>query len=115
MPSLDDVCPSYVGDQRISLELAAWAGAPRAFAPVVISVDFTKATPGGVVMPLVFTVASPSSTAFIRRFVRRVLPSALSFTPREGGRHLVRLGELAHNHWWGSLLVIVEGDFAPAP
>jgi hypothetical protein len=39
-----------------------------------------------------------------------VLPSALSFTPREGGRHLLRLGELAHNRWWGFLVVIVVGD-----
>ena len=114
MPSLDDVCPPYVGDQRISLQLAPWVGAPRAFAPVVIAVDFSKTAPSGVVMPLVFTVAAPSSATFVRRFIRRVLPTALSFTPREGGRHLIRLGELAHNRWWGSLLVVVSGD-PPAP
>ena len=45
----------------------------------------------------------------MRRVVRRVLPSALAFTPREGGRHLVRVGELAHNRGWGSLLVRVAG------
>lgn len=110
MPSLDELCPPYVGDQRISLELAPWAGAPRAFAPVVVAVDYAKTLPGGLVLPLVFTFASPSSATYVRRIVRRIAPSALSFTPREGGRHLVRLGELAHNRWWGSLLVVVAGD-----
>jgi hypothetical protein len=114
MPSLDELCPPYVGDQRISLQLAPWSPAPLALAPVILLVDYKRTRPQGIVLPLVFSVAGPSGPNLVRRLVRRVLPSALSFTPREGGRHLVRLGELAHNRWWGSLLVVVAGD-PPTP
>jgi hypothetical protein len=114
MPSLDELCPPYVGDKRISLQLAPWAPAPIALAPVVVLVDYSAARPNAIALPLVFTVAAPSSPTLLRRLVRRMAPSAISFTPREGGRHLVRLGELAHNQWWGSLLILVAGD-APPP
>jgi hypothetical protein len=114
MPSLDELCPPYVGDQRLKLQLAPWALAPVALAPVVLLVDYSAALPSGIAFPLLFTVAAPSSPTLVRRLIRRTAPSALSFTPREGGRHLVRLGELAHNQWWGSLLVLVAGD-PPAP
>jgi len=110
MPSLDELCPPYGRRPAISLQLAPWAPAPLALAPVVLLVDYTAARPNGVALPLVFTVAAPSSPTLVRRLIRRTAPSALSFTPREGGRHLVRVGELAHNQWWGSLLVIVAGD-----
>ncbi len=110
MPTPDDLCPSYVGDQRIRITLAPWAPAPIALTPVVIAVDYSRAAPQGLCFPLVFTVAAPSSPTLVRRLIRRVRPSALAFTPREGGRHLVRLGELAHNKWWGSLVILVAGD-----
>jgi hypothetical protein len=83
-----------------------------ALAPVVVLVDYSAAGPNGIALPLVFTVAAPSSPTLLRRLIRRTAPSAISFTPREGGRHLVRLGELAHNQWWGTMLVFVTGDAA---
>ena len=38
------------------------------------------------------------------------MPSTITFVPKEGGRHLIRLAEAAHNLWWGRLELDVAGD-----
>lgn len=111
MPQLDEICPDYVGADKIRLSLAKSVIQPlQAFAVIDVNVDYSGCAPQGVVLPLVFTVVSPSSANFVRRLIRSSRPSAVSFVPREGGRHIVRVGELGHNHWFGVLVLDVAGE-----
>ena len=111
MPTLhDELCPDYVGARRLVLALAPEAPSPRAFAPVDVTIDYSGAEPEGVVLPLEMTITSPSPSNFVRRILRRTRPSSLSFVPREGGRHLIRVAEVGHNRWFGALLVDVAGE-----
>lgn len=111
MPSLlDEVCPDYVGERRLTLALGPTTAATRAFAPIEVTVDYGKSAPQGIVLPLELTILAPSASNFIRRIFRRTAPSSVSFVPREGGRHLVRLAEVSHNRWWGALAIDVAGE-----
>lgn len=111
MPSfIDTVSPAYYGEDKIRLSLTDPNAALRAFAPILVSVDYSRTLPEGVVLPLVFTVTAPTSVNSTRMVFRRTRPGQLAFTPREGGPHLVRLGEDHHNHWWGSLVLEIAGD-----
>lgn len=111
MTLLDELSPTYYGEDRIRLQLAESIETVRAFSAVVLAVDYSATLPAGIVLPLELTVTPPSGAPnFLRRTFRRLAPSTLAFTPREGGRHLVRLAELFHNHWVGFLELDVEGD-----
>src|SRR5262245_19613553 len=111
VPSLiDELCPDYVGERRLALSLASLDSPPRAFAAIELVVDYTAALPDGIVLPLELTIASPSPSNFVRRHFLRSRPSSLAFIPQEGGRHLVRLTEVAHNRWWGALTIDVAGE-----
>jgi hypothetical protein len=107
---LDDICPSYVGEDRLRLTLADPNDPLTAFRAVLIDVDYSRALPDGVMLPLEFTVAAPSEVNNTRMLFRRFAPRQIAFTPREGGSFLVRLGELYHNKWWGSLVLEIAGD-----
>ena len=104
----DDLAPDYLGEDRIDLSLAT--SAPRAFAPVDIDVDYSRTLPDYVVLPLEMIVRAPSDANFERKYFRRVAPSVLSFTAKEGGKHLVLLRETAHNHWLGKIEIDVAGE-----
>jgi hypothetical protein len=106
---LDDICPRYIREKRITLALEPGA-ATRAFGPILLTVDYSKAAPEGVVLPLILEVQGPSAQSYQRREFTRVAPSSVLFTPREGGTHSVVLREAGHNRWFGSLRVSVEGE-----
>lgn len=111
MAVVDEVSPSYYGQDLIRLVLSTDTQFVRAFEPVIIEVDYSATLPSGVVLPLEYTVTSDSGAATYQRQVfRRVRPSQLVLIPREGGSHLVRLAEQQHNRWFGSLLLEVEGS-----
>lgn len=111
MPSfLDEVSPRYMGEDRLRLTLSYPDAKLAAFTPILVSVDYSRALPAGVGLPLEFTVTAPSAVNSIATVFRAYIPQQLAFTPREGGRHLVRLAEQWHNRWWGSIELIVEGD-----
>lgn len=111
MSQLDEICPDYVGSDKIKLSLAPTVIPPlNAFAIIDVNVDYSACDPQGIVLPLIFSVVSPSSANFVRRIIRASRPSAVSFVPREGGRHVVRVGELGHNHWFGVLVLDVVGE-----
>src|SRR5262249_34987198 len=111
MPSLlDELCPDYVGERRFVLALSEDASPARAFAAIELTVDYSATLPQGVVLPLEFTIVSPSPSNFVRRFFRRTSPSNISFIPKEGGRHVVRIAEVGHNRWWGALTIDVVGE-----
>ena len=107
---IDEISPRYYGEDRLGLELTIPNQLLRAFEPVLISIDYSRALPEGIVLPLEFTVTAPTEANNIRRVYRRFAPVDLTFTPREGGSHLVRLGELWHNGYWGRLVLPIDGD-----
>ena len=115
MPVVDEISPESYGQQLIGISLAqgqgAVAPAPRQFETVQIDVDYSKCLPADVVLPLEFTVSSESGAAvFQRRIYRHERPAQLTFIPREGGAHLVRLAESHHNRWFGALALDVLGE-----
>jgi hypothetical protein len=110
MGLLDDIAPSYYGEDRIRLTLTDPDQLLQAFTPVLITVDYSRCLPEGVVLPLEFTVTAPSTANAVRTVFRRFAVAGLAFTPREGGSHLVRLAEQFHNHWFGTLVLDITGD-----
>lgn len=110
MAVVDDVSPDYYGEDLIRLELSQQTPTVRAFGACLIEVDYSLTLPAGIVLPLEFTVSSSAGAAtYQRRVYRRLAPTQLSFQPREGGPHLVRLAEAHHNRWFGSLVINVDG------
>lgn len=106
----DELCPDYVGEKRITLNLDDALATNRARTAVLVDVDYSECDPEGVVLPLVLTISTERATTFERRVFRRKAPTQISFMPREGGLYTVRLAEFAHNRWFGSLVVTVLGD-----
>ena len=107
---LEELSPDYVGEARFSLTLSPTAPAPRAFSAVEIDVDYRRAAPQGVRGPFELTITSPSASGFVRKVLRRRAPTSVTFVPREGGSHLVRIAELGHNRWFGTVVVHVAGE-----
>jgi hypothetical protein len=112
--SIDRICPEYVGEERIQLSLAEPGPTTRvrAFDVVIVSVDVSGTLPEGLVLPLEWIVTGPTRDSFRRDVFRRSIPSRIVFRPNEGGIYLLRLAEMHHNRWWGSLTIPVIGDRA---
>ena len=116
MATVDDICPSYVWTKRIKLAPAT-TDAPRAFNAIdlTVGIDTVADADGvlarvGLMLPLELTVTSPSAENFFRHVYRRFIPSAVTFTPHEGGRHRVVLREVFHNRFFGALDLDVAGE-----
>jgi hypothetical protein len=109
MGFLDEISPSYYGEDRIRLTLTDPDQRLQAFTPILITVDYSRCLPEGIVLPLEFTVSAPS-TGNVRTVFRRFSPPELAFTPQEGGSHLIRLAEQFHNQWFGKLVLEIAGD-----
>lgn len=110
MTFIDEISPVYYGEDRLRLQLVSSDQALRAFEPVLITVDYSRALPEGIRLPLEYAVTAPSGVNSTRKLYRRDAPLELVFIPREGGSHLVRLSELYHNQWWGKLVLEIAGD-----
>lgn len=111
MAVVDEVSPVSYGQDLIRLTLSQETPTVRAFGACLVDVDYGLTLPSGIVLPLVFTVTSSAGAATSqRRVFRRLAPQRISFLPREGGPHLVRLAEAHHNRWFGSLLIDVDGS-----
>lgn len=106
----DELCPEYVGEKRITLNLDDALATIRARTTVFLNIDYSGCEPEGVALPLVFTVTTERGSTFERRVYKRVAPTQIGFVPREGGLFTIRLAEFAHNRWFGSLEVTVQGD-----
>jgi hypothetical protein len=107
---IDEICPPYTGEKRFVLQLNLDSTTPTAFSAVNIDVDYSGADPEGVVYPLELTILAPADENFIRFIYQKTSPSQVSFRPREGGLHVVRIAEVGHNRWFGVLHVQVAGD-----
>lgn len=112
--SHDAICPPYIGEKRFVLSLLT-DGTIRAFAQMRIGVDYSACFPEGTMLPLEMIVQGPSQQSYVRRVYSRARPTALLVTPKEGGSHLVTLREFAHNKYWGSLVVNVDGPLLEPP
>lgn len=110
LSSIEELSPSYLGEQRITMSCLTEPASVLAHRPVRVSVDVSRALPEGLLLPLEMVVQGPSPGSYQRKVFRRAVPSTIIFVPREGGRHLVRLSEVAHNKWWGSVKMTVLGD-----
>ena len=111
MPTaLEEISPAYYGSDFLRLALSDPKQRLQAFTPVVVSVDYSRCLPAGVVLPLEFTVTGPSQTSNVRTVFRRFAPRELVFTPREGGSFLVRCCEQFHNLFFGVLVLEITGD-----
>jgi len=115
MASIDDLAPSYIREKRIDLTLDPSNPVVRAGRPVLIGVSYARALPAGIMLPLVLEIQGPSPGGYQRREFTRTVPAGVIFTPREGGPHLVTLREAAHNRWWGSLTLDIEGELIDPP
>lgn len=115
MPATVDILsPIYVGESRIVLALLPDQEPLRPNVPITVSVNYDKADPEGVSLPLVFMV-QPSEIGgpaggYKEVYYRIVAPSALTFTVPGPGEYLVSLTEVFHNRWQGRLIVNVTGD-----
>jgi hypothetical protein len=112
--NIDDIAPDYVGAKRLKLALSDLSQVPRVGDVVILTVDYASAEPEGVVVPLAYTVTQPDGSKLERRVYARRPPPRVDFVPETSGTHLVRIGEVHHNRWWGSLQVTVIGDDAEA-
>lgn len=106
---IDEICPPYVGEDRIVVTIDPDAN-PRAFSPFVVKIDYSACDPEGVVPPIEVFLRAPSDANCERRIHRSSRPETAEFKPREGGLHLVLVRELHHNRWWGRLRVMVAGE-----
>lgn len=115
MPNaIDELSPVYIGEKRIRLQLAVDSLKPRALSAVNIDVDYAACEPEGVVPPLELLITAPTPSDFKRVMFNRSAPSLISFKPREGGRYVVRFGEIGHNRWFGYIEITVAGESATA-
>ena len=113
---LDELAPDANQQPLIALQLADPNAIPQAHQPVTIAVDSSATLPDGLCLPLEVTVTGPSARSFLRKVDYRRVRTSFTFTPKEGGRHTVAMREIAHNLWWGSLDLEVQGDpFDPEP
>ncbi len=111
MAVVDDISPTYIGEDRIKLSLSPDTPNPKAFSPVQLDIDYGDADPeGGIVLPLELIVSAPSPANFRRDIIRRSLPSSIIIKPQEGGEHLVILRECGHNKFVGIFILAVAGD-----
>lgn len=114
---LEAFAPPYAGSPFIVLELAKPLDELRANKAIPINVSLLSgsvALTTGLVRPLRLLVMSPRAASTGRapviRFFHRTIPERFTITPSEGGDHLVVLSEVAHNLFWGSLVIPVTGE-----
>lgn len=81
----------------------------RAFEPFPLTVALASAYQAqGLAAPFELVFAAPSGRH--ERVELADLPLAIILRAQEGGTHRVTLREVAHNRWWGSTTIQVDGD-----
>lgn len=108
---IDEMSPPEIRERRLVLSLGS-EDTPIAQRSIVLNIDYSKALPEGVVLPLIFELQGPSRSSYFRRNFIRTIPQVVLVTPREGGLHMATLREFGHNRWWGSLQFEVLGEAA---
>lgn len=106
--TLDEISPAYLRDQRFTLRIDG-DDTPLAGRAVLLVCGYVGAAPQGASPPLRFEAKGPSRLGYSSADFDRA-PDSIVWVPREGGLHLLTLRELAHNRWFASLRVQVEGE-----
>lgn len=112
----DMVNPPYGDDARIFITLAEPNAPvfPRRPCRVLVSTiegGVDRCAPYGLQLPIEVLITGPRGESdFVRIVDRRSIRSSLTWTPRGPGRHTIVVREAAHNHWFGSLDVDVQGE-----
>jgi hypothetical protein len=107
---IDEICPPDVGAEKIGLQLTEPDVKLLAHVPFQISIDYSKALPVGVSLPIEVTIFGPEPGLVTRDVYKRALPSTLLLKPFSGGPHFILVREMFHNKWQGRLTVDVEGE-----
>jgi hypothetical protein len=100
-----------LGQPLLTLALADPDQVLRAFATVQLLVTPTgDALTRGLCPPVLFECLPPSGArrAFSRVVTTR-FPGFVTFTPQEGGVHLLVVREKWHNRWYGAIQLDVAG------
>ena len=107
----EDISPDEIGENRIRVFLEDDSLARIAHHPITLTIDYQRCLPEGVVLPIYVQVTCGTSTASFRRTqFRRIAPTSYTFTPRDGGKHIVIVREAYHNRWCGSCRFDVVGE-----
>lgn len=111
MTWIDDFSPTLVGADRIKISLDPRSLTPKAFDTTFFLIDYSGAAlDGGIVLPLELIIQAPTSAGFVRSQYKRLLPTQVAYAPISSGPHLIRLAEVGHNRFFGSLRFTVAGD-----
>ena len=110
MASVDEISPTYVGEDRIVLTLSDPDTKILANVPFQVDVNYAAADPEGIILPLELVLHGPNAGDKQRVLFERAAPSSVLLVPRVRGRHTILLKELFHNRWQGRLTVNVEGE-----
>ncbi len=110
MALIDEISPTYIGEDRFALTLADHASTVLAFVPFQVDVNYGAALPAGIVLPIELLFQAPDGKVIRRTVFTRTPPSSLLLVPRQRGQHSVLLREMFHNRWQGRLFVDVQGD-----
>lgn len=110
MALIDEISPTYIGEDRIALTLSDPNVSVLAFVPFQVDVNYDAAEPEGLVLPLELVFQSPSGKVIKRTVFARTPPSSLLLVPRERGQHFLLLREMFHNRWQGRLVIDVQGE-----
>jgi hypothetical protein len=106
----DELSAPWVGSEALALSLVDPLSPKRAKVAIDISVDYTGASDEGVTLPLEQLAVGPSPDSFRRHVHRRQIPSIITFTPPQGGRHIVTLRQVGGDKLFGKLTIEVEGE-----
>jgi len=105
----DELFGDLFGAEVIVLAPLDASAQARAFEPFPLTVALAATyQASGLSPPFELVVASPSGRHDAQELV--ALPLAVLLHAQEGGAHRVTVRELAHNRWWGSTTIDVNGD-----
>lgn len=106
----DELSAAWVGAEALKLSLVDPLSPKRANVAIDLEVDYSGAGEEGVTLPLEQLAVGPSPASFRRHVHRRQQPSIITFTPPQGGRHIVTLRQVYGDKLFGKLAVEVEGE-----
>ncbi len=116
MSFIDNFSPAYVGSDRFKVTLSSRTLSPTSGQAVIFLVDYSGAdAEGGPVLPIRVLIQAPTVAGFYKRVYSRFRPDEIIYFPISGGDHLVTIGELGHNQFFGSMPFFVAGDRIQVP
>ena len=109
---LDIISPSDLGADKIVITIDQVSLPLLAHQAITLNFDYSKTTPGGVVLPLIMQVqpAFGRGVGYFEHVFRRTRPESYAFVLPSAGSWLVVLRECWHNAWQGRLLLDVGGE-----